>query len=357
MKKVLGKIVGIILGWILVYPQFCYADVVDTIDITFTTVPFLIGFIGVIILLVSAISFFCLKATVKKQNMPDYVGEKTDILDTEEIEKRKNKIGRRFYIWTMVFSVMELIHLGLNDEISLYIFLIPILIFVLSIIVRLDKHKKLSNIICGVSVVLVCIIALWCFASNKITENYNRQFVQYVKNEWNYKFAPRYISDVEGLINTAIENNKNERKVTFIYKNIHYTSVEELKQLLSKINTSNYYSMEANQDNKGYIKTITLSSYINSKLGELLQYEGEEKTGDVVKTLIRTARSEARRNRGIEIKITYMFEANQKTSIDITDFNSDEYVGLLKQIRADKKYDVELQGDIDSCNIIITNIS
>ena len=69
MKKFIGRILGIISVLIFGYQQFCYADVVypsstETIFISFT---YLLGFIRVIILLISAISFFSLKETVKNQ--------------------------------------------------------------------------------------------------------------------------------------------------------------------------------------------------------------------------------------------------------------------------------------------------
>lgn len=101
--------------------------------------------------------------------------------------------------------------------------------------------------------------------SNKMIENYNKQFLQYQKSESTYWASPRYVSDVEGLINTTIKNNKSGRKTIIIYEKTNYTSPDELRQLLSKINTNKSYSLNIKYDNNyDYIESITLSSYVNN---------------------------------------------------------------------------------------------
>ena len=358
MKKILTRILGIIFVLVIGYQQVCYADVIDTSDVLFTPLAFLVGFIGVIVLVVSAISFFALKSTVNKQNGVDYDKEKLNSLSEEEITKKKNKIQRRVYLWSMILSIIGLIYLGENGEISIITFFIPILLFVISIIVRLNKNKKLSNKICAISVALVCIIALWGGVSNKIVENYNKQFLQYQNSESNYWASPRYVSDVKGLINSAIENNKSVRKVTLVYQNINYTSADELRQLLSKLDTSKKYSMVTKYDNNyDYIEAITLSSYVNEYLRDLLSYEGNNQRGSSVKALIQHARSKVASQyyEEIEINIVYTDEIEQTRTVNVSTNNSQEITKLFYEIQAGKTYIVEIQNDSDDiCNIIIT---
>ena len=276
MKKVLTKILVTIFVLIIGYQQFSYADmVVNDSEIYFIPIVFLVGFIGVIVLIISAISFFSLKITVKKQNMVEYEGKKLATINKEEIEKKKNRIQRRFYIWGMILSIIVIIYLDLIKEFSIFNFLLPIILFVASIIIRLNKNKKLSNIICGISVILVCIITLWTIISNIIIENYNNQ-----------------ISEV--------------------------------------------------------------SPELNSLYNRFLHYEGKQQKGTLVKSQILDEEDKAKYREDYE-KIKFKITYNQTTIIDIDANNLDEISNLMKQISNTEKYDIEIQGDSDSFNIIITS--
>ncbi len=257
MKKVLTKILVTIFVLIIGYQQFSYADVV-VIDSAFYFAPiaFLAGFIGVIVLVISAISFFSLKMTVKKQNMVDYDREKLATLNKEEIEKKENKILIILYIVEIILSVIVIIYLNLNEEISIFNYLLPIILFIISIIIRLNRDKEISNFICGVSVIIVCIITLCIGISKKMIENYNNQFLQYKEGIYG---NDEYSVDVKKIINKAIENNKSGKKVTFIYEDVNYTSVDELGQLLNELNTRKKCLMTIEYDNNDdYIESITL---------------------------------------------------------------------------------------------------
>ena len=245
MKRFLRKVLEMVSILIVGYQQFCYADVIvnDPVD-DIKPIIFLIGFIGIIILIISAISFFSLKATIKKQNTPEFDSEKSKTISTEEFEKKNNRIQRRLYMWGMILAIIGLLFLAMSEEISAITFFIPIILFIISFIIRLNKKKKISN---------------------KMIENYNKQFLQYQKSESTYWASPRYVSDVEGLINTTIKNNKSGRKTIIIYEKTNYTSPDELRQLLSKINTNKSYSLNIKYDNNyDYIESITLSSYVNN---------------------------------------------------------------------------------------------
>ena len=241
MKKYFERIIGIIIVLIIGYQQFCYADVIDINPIVyFIPIFFFIGFIGIIVLITTAISYFLLIAISRKQN------EAKNVLDNEEIEREKNSFQRRFYIWGMILAIVGLILLELSGEISEIMFFMPLFLFVISFIIRLMENKRLSNIICKISIVLICSIGVWVGMSNKMINDYNKQFTKYQK-ESDIAYGPQSVSDVEGLINAVINNNSiNKRKVTIIYDNSNYTTTEELNQLLAKINDNSFYEMDTN---------------------------------------------------------------------------------------------------------------
>ena len=162
MKKMLGKIIGIVSILVLGCQHFCYADSITHFEYEYYE-PFLTGFIGVILLIIIAISFLSLKAIVGKQK------ETEQNIDSEN----KNGIQIIFYILGMILSFVGLVYLGLSEKISREVFLELIIIFDISFIVRLNGKKKVSNIICVISLVLICLVVTWVGISDKMTENYN----------------------------------------------------------------------------------------------------------------------------------------------------------------------------------------
>jgi membrane-associated HD superfamily phosphohydrolase len=89
----------------------------------------------------------------------------------------------KLYFCGMLLAIMGLLYLAKSDEITSITFFIPIVLFVISIILRLIKNKKVSNIIWIISMALVCIIGARVGISNY---NYNKQFMQYMEKEYNY---------------------------------------------------------------------------------------------------------------------------------------------------------------------------
>lgn len=355
MKKFLGRIFGLISVLIFGYQQFCYADVIvsplggfSLFDLTF-----LLAFIGVIILITSAISFFSLKATIKNQSMPEYDSENLKTLSIEKIEKKKSTIQRRFYVWGMILAIIGLIYLALSEEISVIVFFIPIILFVISFSIRLKKNKKASNIICAISVIFVCIIGSWVGLSNKMIENYNKQFLQYEKSESSYRFGPKYVSDIVGFINTTIQNNKSGKNTTIVYKNTNYTSPDELRQLLSLLNTNKKYALNIKtDDNNNYIESITLTSYIPYSLNEFKKYEDYRITGREIVFLIENASA----NNDIKINIVYVSAAGQKTTVSLNTYSYENIAKLKDEfIKSRTYYNVEFITDLnDIVNIVIT---
>ena len=276
MKKIFFKILGIVLSLIICYQHFSYADVVvvDQIEES-RPIAFIVGLILVVVLVISAISFFALKSTVKKQNKSGYDTGTLDNLNNKKIEKKKNIVEFIFYICIIILSTLVLIYLSSNWKTSTIIIFIPIILFIISLIFRMFKNRKISNILCGASVVLICIIITHYI----MIGNYNNQFTKYIDNIDSYYAEPRYTSDVEGLITAAINNNRIGRKITLIYQNTNYTSVDELKQLLNKLNTRVKYSITLNYNHNyyndySYIESITLDSYVNRIFSK---YKGSHK--------------------------------------------------------------------------------
>lgn len=130
MKKRLERIslIGFLL--IILWNNFCYADVVSPAEniaaslISLTWVGIVI--IGLAVLIISIISFFILHiySSIETEN---------------EIEKQENmekmhKNNRRIYVSAIVLAIMS--HLLLQVRASIWIFLIPIILFIISICIR-----------------------------------------------------------------------------------------------------------------------------------------------------------------------------------------------------------------------------
>ena len=348
MKKFLERILGIISVLIFRYQQFCYADVI-TIDPVEEIKPiaFLIGFIGVIILIISAISYFCLKATIKKQDKQKDDNENSKVCGSEKIENKNKLIQKIIYVLVIIVTISIFIYWIIYKDIFTRTFFIPIILFFVSIIVRLNKKKKISNIIYIISMVIICLIGI----SNSMVEDYNNKFFQYLEaDSWSkIEYLPN--KNIEGLINTTIENNKSGRKTTIIYKDVSYTSPDELRKLLNEINTDVAYSFIMKRKSyNDYIDAITLIPYSESEefLVHFRIYEGDKIRGKKIKDLIEIAMQVAHK-----INIIYTSEIGEKVRVELNTNNAES---LKDEIMEDKTYKVEIQTDSsDVCNIIITS--
>ena len=108
MKRILERIFGIALILILGYQQFCYADVVSINPIDeFRPIAFFIGFIAIVIFIITAISSLALKSTTKKENV--------SINENElEIEEKQDRMKNTMYICGTILSIVGLIYLFLS---------------------------------------------------------------------------------------------------------------------------------------------------------------------------------------------------------------------------------------------------
>jgi hypothetical protein len=175
--------------------------------------------------------------------------------DEDEIEKEINTITRIFYFVGMAISIIVLLYIKYEVKMTMLILFIPVIVFIISIIIRLNKNKNISNIVCEIAIVLVFIILVW----SKCIESYNEQFLQYEEYEEN-NYSENYVTSVNELIKTSIDNNESGRTITIIYEGTNYTSVDELNQLLQKIKINRHYTISAKSyTNLGYIEAITLS--------------------------------------------------------------------------------------------------
>lgn len=242
MKRILKKILGILLVLIGLCYDFCYADMIA--DSTYTVVQTAwlswlgIVIIGTIIMVMSIISFFLLKTVAKKDN------------NIEENKKKLNKTGNRIYVWGIILAIMghllSLLYFGFNK----LLFCIPIIIFIVSIIMR-KKIKKISNILCIISICIICVIPIVCSIKENAVEQYNSKFPDSYKG-LNY-------NDVIELINKVTENNEtNKNKITVKYNYKEYKTSVELNNLIHILNKKYEYYISTNGFSHGreYITEI-----------------------------------------------------------------------------------------------------
>ena len=227
--------------------------------------------------------------------------------------------------------------------------------------------KKFFKLLLIIVIIFLCIAILWEIISTKIIKNYNNQFLQYDDVQYDIDkrselepllaIPDEHTSNVEGLIISAINNNKNNaRKLILKYGNFDYASVDELNQLLNKLDTTKPYYMKINYETSkngvynyhGYIESISLYKYIPFALISLLNYEGRQ-NGNSVRTIIDTVRKKYHEN-----LISYISFNN--IIINCSNDNLDQLLNLRKQIQIGKLYNVEIQSNnLNTCNIIISD--
>ena len=139
MKKRLERIGLIVFLLSILWNNFCYADMVTPAVnigaslISLTWVGIVI--IGLAVLIISIISFFILHI---------YSSIETENEKQENIEKM-HKNNRRIYVSAIVVAIMSHLLLQGIFRASIWIFLIPIILFIISICIR-KKHRRISNI-------------------------------------------------------------------------------------------------------------------------------------------------------------------------------------------------------------------
>ena len=357
MKKFLLRTLLIVSILIFGYQNFCYADVImdpTIFDILPILIPVLIGFIAIILLITCAISYFVLKATAKKQYVPTVNGKNTNTFDPVAFEKKKNIIQLGLYISGMILAILCLVFLFYKEKIDLVMLILPIVLFVFSIVIRLFKNKYVSNRLFIVSIGLVGAIIVWVVVSLILSNNYNKKFLDYEiynsePSERNY-----YIIDVEGFINTVKSNNNSGRKVSIEINGNSYTTPEELDELLSKINKPvKYEATNTFTKYNHYLKSVKLSMYVDRFFNSSISiYVGSMIRGSKVRLLL-DALSGTLRTTDLAFFITYTPKDGNTITKRFDANNLDELIQLKNGI--DTKYSYNVEQD-EAYGFIITYV-
>ena len=240
MKKKILKILGIITVFSIV-TTFSYAE--ETVKSANKNMEaiYSMGAIWGGILIISAILMFCFKVT-------------TVSLAEEKGEKIKNIIQEIMYIYIIITSIIGFIYLGKAFE-FLSLIIVPIIGFAISIILRIIKSKQISNIICSVTTIFICILVGYIIMPKWSVDSYNNQFLQYEtttitagKQGW--------VNDINGLIKAVIKNNEGKRKTSVVYNEDDNSTKPQLENLLDELDHRKTYKVMWEYDNKGYIKNI-----------------------------------------------------------------------------------------------------
>lgn len=214
MKKFLIRIVLLVLGIVLCYQHFCYADVVD-LSIGLLSL-FSIYFIpiGITVLIIVLDSYFILKREAKK-------GQASN----KEMTKKINFNKKLIFIIIAISVIM--INFCMNYFYEVYyevyypkIFLVSIsALIILAIILRLKEKKKIAYIILTIAIIMIGIMTTYSHILKKEAEEEWKERVNAVSfmtdpeiNVFNEQFTPYEGKEVKGrivraLIQKVVSNN------------------------------------------------------------------------------------------------------------------------------------------------------
>ena len=207
MKNSLKKMLGIFLGIIIFYNNFCYADeiIINPVEIS---IRYLI-IIAIVVLVISGILYFVLRATASKENEDE---------DTMLNVDRKIIFVSSFIIVVMA-SVVYVVEEYSDYHFPIQIFIVVMVMFVLSIILKIIKKKKLANILIVISALTMCIASTYTSINSRTRETPP----EYKITVFNSKFT-KYEGDrvpgtqVKGLIEDVLAINDDESyKASNIY--------------------------------------------------------------------------------------------------------------------------------------------
>ncbi len=212
MKKILSRIVLLVLGIVLCYQHFCYADVVDIGIIDVSTGILSIYFIpiGISVLIIVLGSYFILRREATK-------GQEIN----EEMNRKINFNKKLIFIIIAILVMM--INFYINICYARYypkIFLVFIsALIVLAIILRLKEKKKIAYIIMTIAIIMTGIMTTYSHISKKEAEEEWKERVNAVSfmtdpeiNVFNEQFTPYEGKEVKGrivraLIQKVVSNN------------------------------------------------------------------------------------------------------------------------------------------------------
>ena len=201
MKNSLKKMLGIFLGIIIFYNNFCYADVafINPVEVS---MRYLIIPIVIIVLVISGISYFVLRATASKENEDE---------DTMLNVDRKIIFVSSFIIVVMASVVYIIEGKDSNYHFPAQIFIVIMAMFELSILLKIIKKKKLANILIVISALTMCIASTYTSINSRTRETPP----EYKITVFNSKFT-KYEGDrvpgtqVKALIDEVLAINNDE---------------------------------------------------------------------------------------------------------------------------------------------------
>ena len=210
MKKFLIRIVLLVLGIVLCYQHFCYADVVDMSIGLLSLFSIYFIPIGITVLIIVLDSYFILKREAKK-------GQESN----EEMTKKINFNKKLIFIIIAILVIM--INFCMNYFYEVYypkIFLVFIsALIILAIILRLKEKKKMAYIIMTIAIIMIGIITTYSHILKKEAEEEWKERVNAVSfmndveiNVFNEQFTPYEGKEVKGrivraLIQKVVSNN------------------------------------------------------------------------------------------------------------------------------------------------------
>ena len=224
MKKILSRIVLLVLGIVLCYQHFCYADVVDIGIIDVSTGILSIYFIpiGISVLIIVLGSYFILRREATKGQA---INEETT---------RKINFNKKL-IFIIIAILVMMINFYMNACYAEYypeIFLLSIsVLIVLAIILRLKEKKKIAYIIMTIAIIMIGIMTTYSHISKKEAEEewkervnavgfatdfeinlFNEQFTQYEGKEVKGRIVRTLIQKV--VSNNAVNTDREVMQVT-----------------------------------------------------------------------------------------------------------------------------------------------
>lgn len=388
MKKRIMRILGFLLIIILLNQNCCYADLYVPAhhrSINIRARDLLIVKIGILVVLVSVISYLVLKSIYKKRNKKEDIESTEGTLNKKRIERFMGTFKLCIYSFVTIFSlwwyayVVNLYHHSFYsfkfnrfrlEELSLdlvVLLIFPAILYICSYFAEIFKKEKIANFIWISSLVLIIILSAIFIIPVESVELFNNRFII-------YEFHPSlssgelYTNDVEGLVETAIENNnKFGKKITIMYDGVKYKTSDQLEILLTKLDkNSTYYIREEyyNNDKSSYLETLELRLYVSSLLNDFSDYLDRELDENILKEIIEKAENrvrevvESKYYKNFCITIVY-FDNDEKIRVDL-DRNTiysikdnEEYLNLYNAIDSSKKYKIGIKMDEPKQNAII----
>ena len=336
MKKKVKKVLALFLI-ICCHATISHADMVSSDPFTnYLPVLIFVCIAGFLLLVSCATVLLILKLGKRK---PSSYSKAYDN------EKKEKVFELLLYIGSLIFAFPFIIGLWQKEIITFLFLIIIVSIFIISFILRLFGHNIMSNIVCSIGVVLVLSFFLWDVVANAKIENFNNSFRKYYVD--GYRISRR-INDVEGVINTAIEKNKGKRKVSVVYDEKTYSSINELQLLKDSIDKDMSYNMHLGIiDN--YVDSIELEPYFYPRIKSqfvVIKDKDDYTKGDICNYL--ELYEDYAEYYGDETKIIFIYDNNdgkEPIRIDVIKENEDKIDDLKKSLEKDWRYRAKMKTD------------